>query len=90
VPGRLGDLEVAGHVVDRLALTEELLALDQLADDLLGCVPASLHGRAVLLPHMLGLGLAQRVAQLTGTRSLAPALAGRAADREPRLLAAGG
>jgi len=26
----------------------------------------------------------------TGTRSLAPALAGRAADREPRLLAAGG
>ncbi len=64
VPGRLGDLEVTAHLVDGLALAEELVALGQLADDLLGRVPASLHGRAVLLPHIVGLGLAQRVDQL--------------------------
>jgi len=68
VPGRLGDVEVADHLVDRLALAQELLSLGQLSDDLLGRVPASLHGCAVLLPHIVGLGLAQRVDQFTGTR----------------------
>ena len=68
VPGRLGDLEVPGHLLDGLALAEELLALGQLADDLLGrvsrlfmlCCPPS---------PILGIGLAQRVDQFTGTRS---------------------
>jgi len=32
-------------------------------------VPASFHGRAVLLPHIVGLGLTQQVDQFRGTRS---------------------
>ena len=38
--------------------------------DLLGRVPPSLHRCAVLLPQSWGIGLAQRVDQFTGTRSL--------------------
>ena len=39
------------HLLDRLTFSEELLALGQFADHLLGRVAPSLHGRAVLLPH---------------------------------------
>ena len=72
VPGRLGDLEMTDHLLDRFPFAKELLALGQLPDHLLGRVTPSLHRRAVLLPHMVGLGLAQRVDQLTGTRSRLP------------------
>ena len=51
-----------------LPFAEELVGLGQLADDLLGRVPASFH-RAVLLAPWWGFGLAQRVDQFTGTRS---------------------
>ena len=62
VPGRLGDLEVAVHLIDLLALAEELVALGELADHLLGCVAPSFHV-SVLLPPSWGVGLAQRVDQ---------------------------
>ena len=42
LPGRLGDLESACHLVDRLSLAEELVALSQLLDDLLRHMPRSL------------------------------------------------
>jgi hydrogenase/urease accessory protein HupE len=60
---------VAGHLVDRLAFAEELLALGQEPDDLLGGVASTLHGVESILP-MLGIGLAQRVDQVTGIRSM--------------------
>ncbi len=57
-------------VFDRLALAEELLALGEQPDDLLGGVVPSLHCRAVLHPTIVGVGHAQRVDHLKGTRSI--------------------
>ena len=51
VPSRLGDLELACHLLDVLALAEQLVALGEQADDLLGAVPASLHVVSSSLPH---------------------------------------
>ena len=57
---------------DRPPLAEELLALGQLPDDLLRRVLALLHVVLSSFP-MMGLGLAQRMDQLTGPLSVTPA-----------------
>ena len=59
---------MAADLGKRLALGEQLVPLGQFPDHLFGCVPASFH-RAVLLAPFWGIGLAQRVAHLMGTRS---------------------
>ncbi len=69
MPGRLGDLKVPSHLVNRLAFAQELLALGQQPDDLLGSVSAALHVVESSILPILGNGLAQRVDQFTGTRS---------------------
>ena len=43
MPGRLGDLELAAHLLEVHAAGEELLALGELADDLIRRVPSSSH-----------------------------------------------
>src|SRR5205807_229090 len=47
----LGDLELLGDLWDRLAFGEHPLCLAQLANDLLGRVPASLHLSSFLVHH---------------------------------------
>ena len=46
--GGLADLQLLGDLGDLTALGEQSIGLAELADDLLGSVPSSLHG--VLLP----------------------------------------
>src|SRR6266536_1948064 len=73
VPGRLGDLQVFAHLGQALALPDQLLALKQLADDLLRRVPAT---RTHLVIHPpappWGIGLSQQVDPSTGTQSPSP------------------
>jgi hypothetical protein len=52
--GLLRDLQVLGDLRDRLALAEQPLRLAELADDLLGSVPASLHACESSLPMIVG------------------------------------
>ena len=68
MPRRLGDLQVAADLSQGLTLSQELLALCKLPDHLFGCVPALLR-RTVRVAPFWGIGLAQRVAHLMGTRS---------------------
>jgi hypothetical protein len=56
VPGRLGDLQLAGHLFHRLTRPEQLLALLQQPDDLLGGVVTSLHRVRPFLPTIVGSG----------------------------------
>jgi hypothetical protein len=51
VPGRLGDLEVPGYVLQRSALSEELVAFGELAGDLLGRVPSALYAAVSSMFH---------------------------------------
>ena len=62
------DLRVREHLGDVLALVQQPIALTELADDLLGRMPVSLH-RGVLLPSMLGDGLPHQVDHYPGPRS---------------------
>ena len=55
-----------GPPLDCFTFAEEFLAVGQFVDHLIGRVPPLLHGRAVLFPHIVELGLAQPVDQLTG------------------------
>jgi hypothetical protein len=43
VPGRLGDLELPAELSQILALVEQLVALGEFPDHLLGCVTPLLH-----------------------------------------------
>jgi hypothetical protein len=43
VPGRLGNLALARHLLDVLTLAEQFFALGEQAEDLFRAVPASLH-----------------------------------------------
>jgi hypothetical protein len=69
VPGGLGDLEVADHLGQILALVEQPLALTELADDRLGSVDGVASSWSVLLPIMLGVGLPQLVDRYPGAPS---------------------
>jgi len=42
MPGRLGDLEMAAHVIEVLTAAEELVSLSQLPDDLIRRMPPAL------------------------------------------------
>lgn len=57
----------SADLLGALALGEQLVALFELSDDLLGRVVPSLHGACPPLP-IVGVGLASRVAQFTGPR----------------------
>src|SRR5207244_5534311 len=69
-PARLRDLEMPQHLGQLGALIEHPIALAQLPDDLLGCVPLAFH-RDVLLPTMLGVGLSRHVDHYPGSRQRA-------------------
>jgi hypothetical protein len=56
---------VAHHLGQVLALVQPAVALTELAHNLLGRVPVSLH-RGVLLPSILGVGLPQQVDDYPG------------------------
>jgi len=69
MPGRGRHLQVLAHLVDVLALIQQLLTLAELADRLLRGVPSSRHDREVLLRPSSGIGLSQALAPPIGTQS---------------------
>jgi hypothetical protein len=64
----LGDLEMASHLLDRLALSQKLVGFGQFAVHLLGPVTPILRLCCPPRP-ILDIGLAQEVDQFTGIRS---------------------
>lgn len=71
------------HVLDGLALAEQLLALGKQPDDLFGRVVTSLQAVVPSIPPSWGVGPAQRVDQLRGIRSLLVDAYGRVAGTRP-------
>src|SRR4030095_9064405 len=71
VPGRLGDLKVPAHLVELAATRQELVALSQLADDLVGRMPTSGHGCCPPAP-VWGNGLAHHLDHYEGGTSFWP------------------
>jgi len=71
MPPRLGDLEMAAHLVEVLARGQLFVALRELADDLIRRVPPALlgcHG-AVILPTLTGIRVAQHLDDYEGLSS---------------------
>jgi hypothetical protein len=58
------------HLVDTLALIQQLLALTQLPNRLLRGMPSSRHESEILLHPFSGIGLSQALAPSTGTQSM--------------------
>ena len=86
IRGDLGDLEVPHHLGDVLPLVEQSLAPTELADNLLGRMPVSLHRGLSSCPACWADGLPQQVDHSPEPRSSPPLAASRSKRRASRPL----